>query len=154
MPLDVYENDRIEAESYDLETTDPNSCSDFPITDETGIRFITIENVGPLDETITRTSHSGANNWIEYYEVPVPAPGTYDVYLRYAQRPAATQTLSFGTKDDPDLYGTTDPLGSTGEWDNYVDMKSGTVTFTTAGLHTVRVTWSGGVNLDWFAFDF
>ena len=76
-----------------------------------------------------------------------------DVYAGHALNGTGTVTLSFGTLAVPDAYGV-GTLDGTGGWTNFTDgRKIGTVTFTAAGPQIVRTSYGGGLNLDWFSFD-
>ena len=75
-----------------------------------------------------------------------------DVYAGYGWN-TGSQTVSLGTEAEPAAYGTA-TIPSTGNWANFLESKVGEATFTTAGPQTVRITYGGGLNLDWFSFDF
>jgi hypothetical protein len=148
VPLDVF-NARIEAEWVD--PNDPNACSEGPISDTTGIRIQEQPNAsGGL-----ATGYSSATAWIEYtIDVPALAVGVpVDVYAAHALSGTGTVTLSFGTAATPDAYGV-GTLDGTGSWTNFSPgRKIGTVTFTASGPQIVRTSYGGGLNLDWFSFD-
>ena len=136
---------RIEAENY----CDQNACSNPPITDGNGVRIA--ENDGASGGKYTGSN--AAVSWIDY-TVDVQTTGVpVDVYIGYSLI-SGTQTISFGTEADPEAYGTVSVPG-TGGWVNFVGIYAGRVTFTDPGSQRIRVTTGlGGLNLDWFSFDF
>ena len=143
---------RIEAEWID--PNDPNACSDGPISNNTGIR---IENQANASGG-QALGYANDTAWVEYtIDVPVSAVGVaVDVYAAHALSGTGTVTLSFGTGEEgqADIYGTATLPGTSG-WTNFISgMKIGEVTFTTAGPQIVRTSYGGGLNLDWFSFDF
>jgi len=149
-PKDVY-NDltkRIEAEAY----FDVGVCSDPPITDTTGIRITNDPNSGASGDEYS--SYASANAFIGYYvNVPVAAVDEpVDVYIGYAKN-TGTGNFSFGSATVSDLYGTTLDLPATGSWIEFVGAYAGQVTFDASGLKLVYMTYSTGMNVDWFAFD-
>jgi len=155
VPASVWNLKKIEVESYNVNNLDPNSCSDYPISDTTGIQMENDPNSSASGGGYTTNGNAGA--WIEY-SVVVPTAKLnqpVDVYLGYGVLPASARTLSFGTADDPDRYGIVD-VYSTGGWTTFVNTYAGQVTFDgiVGGARTVRVTWGDGINLDWFGFDF
>ena len=147
MPQDVFDA-RIEAEWVD--PNDPNACSDGPISDDNGIRLQDQENASGGSST----SWASDGAWIEYaVDVPPSAVGVaVDVYAGYALNTGST-TISFGVDGDPAAYGT-GVFPSTGNWTSFTSgAKVGEVTFTSSGSQIVRTTYGGGLNLDWFSFD-
>jgi hypothetical protein len=149
VPADVFAN-RIEAEWFD--PNDPNVCSDGPANDTTGIRIQDQPNASGEQAT----GYSSATAWVEYtVDVPALAVGeVVDVYAGHALNGTGTVTLSFGTEATPDAYGV-GTLDGTGGWTNFTGgRKIGTVIFTAAGPQIVRTSYGGGLNLDWFSFDF
>ena len=149
VPQAVYDL-RIEAEWVD--PNDPNACSDGPISDNVGIRIQDQPNASGGQAT----GYSSATAWIEYtVDVPISSVGVaVDVYAGHALNGTGTVTLSFGTEATPDAYGV-GTLDGTSGWTNFTSgRKIGEVTFTTAGPQIVRTSYGGGLNLDWFAFDF
>jgi len=149
-PKDVY-NDltkRIEAEAY----FDAGICSDPPITDTTGIRITNDPNSGASGDEYS--SYASANAFIAYF-VNIPAAAVdepVDVYIGYA-KDTGTGNFSFGTITDTDLYGMTLDLPATGSWIEFVGAYAGQVTFDASGFKLVYMTYSTGMNVDWFAFD-
>ena len=149
-PKDVYTDltKRIEAEAY----FDPGVCSNPPITDTTGIRITNDPNSGASGDEYS--SHAGANAFIAYF-VNIPAAAVdepVDVYIGYA-KDTGTGNFSFGTITDTDLYGMTLDLPATGSWIEFVGAYAGQVTFDASGFKLVYMTYSTGMNVDWFAFD-
>jgi hypothetical protein len=143
VPLDAF-NNRIEADWID--PNDPNACSDYPITDTTGIR---IETTRPNATDSRNLGSASATAWVEY--PVVLGPGTYDVYAAYSYQTNSTATLSFGTAAEPALYGT-GTFPTTGNWNNFVKIHVGEITIT-APITSIRTSYSAGFNLDWFSFD-
>ena len=151
VPQDIFDI-RIEAEWVD--PNDPNACSDGPISDNVGIRIQEQPNASGGQAT----GYASATAWIEYtVDVPVSAVGVaVDVYAAHALSGTGTVTLSFGTGEEgeADIYGTITLPGTNG-WTNFTSgAKLGQVTFTAAGPQIVRTSYGGGLNLDWFSFDF
>ena len=149
VPQDVFDL-RIEAEWID--PNDPNACSDGPISDNVGIRIEDQPNASGGQAL----GFASATAWVEYtVDVPVSAVGVaVDVYAGHALSGTGTVTLSFGTEAAPDAYGV-GTLNGTGGWKNFTGgRKIGEVTFTTSGPQIVRTSYGGGLNLDWFSFDF
>jgi len=136
---------RIEAENY----SDQNACSDPPITDGNGVRIA--ENDGASGGK--HISNNVAVSWIDY-TVDVQTAGVpVDVYIGHSLD-SDSQTISFGTEADPEAYGTVS-VQCTDGWYNFVGIYAGQATFTDPGSQRVRVaTGLGGLNLDWFSFDF
>jgi hypothetical protein len=146
VPLDLFEA-RIEAE----DVIDLNSCSDAPLDDGTGIRI----QDNPTASGGQQLGYASAGAWCEYtVDVPATVIGTpVDVYVRHATSGSTPSALQFGTVADAAAYGTT-ALPATGGWTFSDGWEVGQVTFTVAGPQTVRTTYTDGINLDWFSFDF
>ena len=147
-PKDVYTDNRIEAEGY----FDAGVCSNPPITDTTGIRITNDPNSGASGDEYS--SNAGAGAFIAYYfNVPAEAENVpVDVYIGYAKN-SGSGNFSFGTATVSDAYGTTLDLPATGDWTEFVGAYAGQVTFTSSGNQLVYMTYSTGMNVDWFAFD-
>lgn len=140
LPKGVFDA-RIEGESVD-----PMAVSNAPVTDEDGIRIVNEAGATGGGQALGWT---GTGAWAEY-EINIPAAGVYDVYISSAG-PDAFAVLGFGTEATPNLYGSVGPLPNYGGWGHYgVKKFEGVLSFDTAGMHTVRITWTNQANLDWF----
>ncbi len=138
LPQSIFDA-RIEAESVD-----PDSVSDAPVTDETGVRIVP-EGGASGGQALGWT---GGGTWAEY-EITVPSSGVYDVYVSTAA-PRTDCNLNFGDGTTADLYGSIGPIVGTG-WGNYNTSVHEGALLLPAGTYTVRITWTNEANLDWFS---
>jgi len=126
-PLSV--NDRIEAELY----TNMNGIQVEPCSDTGGG-----QNIGYID----------SGDWIEY-EIVVPETGQYELVSRVASQSGSTG-FTFSSAGN-NL--TSVAIPSTGGWQNWQTVTSGTFQLT-AGTYTFRVTAVGdGFNVNYFEFN-
>jgi len=138
---------RIEAES--VSQTDPNACSNYPITDATGIRIADRAGAIGGGKVLGWTVNGGVGEWAQY-TINIPAAGTYDLHL-YLGIPATAGGLYFGTAANSTLYGNVVIPVGTGVGNYVYQVYPGALTFTAAGPTVVRITWNTqSSDLDWF----
>ncbi|MCU4972735.1 cellulase family glycosylhydrolase [Halobacteria archaeon AArc-m2/3/4] len=109
---------------------------------------VTLEESG---ETGYNIGHINAGEWWEY-TVDVEGPGTYDLTVRVANGSNATYDPALSVHVDREAVAST-VVWPTGEWDEFTEIRVGSVDLS-AGEHIVRVVAeSGGWNFDWIEFD-
>ena len=139
IPLSVF-NARIEAESVD-----PNAVSDSPVTDDVGIRIVNVSGATGNGQAL---GYIAPGSYAEY-EINVPAAGTYDLYVSTAGIDNGA-TLNFGDGTTEDAFGSAGPFQNSGYQTYYVDSFEDALTFTSAGIQTVRITFVNSLDFDWF----
>jgi hypothetical protein len=95
------------------------------------------QNIGYIDN----------GDWTEY-AIDIPMPGSYAMTFRVARSSTGTSTINM-TLDGSAIGSVTVP--STGGWQTWTTVNLA-VNFPVAGAQTLRLTFGGGFNMNWFTY--
>jgi hypothetical protein len=131
---------------YDVYTRSFN-----PITKVEAENYTAMSGIGT--ETTSDVGGGQSVGWIENgdwteYAIYVPASGTYVMSFRVARPGTGTSTINM-TLNGSAIGSVTVP--STGGWGTWTTVNT-TATFSGAGEKTLRLTFGGGFNFNWFTY--